>query len=248
MTVRLAFAVAAHLEPDILVIDEVLAVGDAEFQKKAIGKMQDISRGEGRTVLFVSHNMAAVKSLCTQAIVLEQGKIVFEGNTNEAVDFYLKINRNNSKSSFISKKPKANDILEVKTLDDENILKSVFGFEDYVSVLIKFRINKYLFESKPIIGMRITDQYERNIFTSEKAIRDIIENYGEGIVKVRIPKSLLMPNLYKISLGFHIPNKEVISKLDSIVGFRIEETGTEFHKYSNRDLGCVVVKCNWTCF
>ncbi|WP_457611273.1 ABC transporter ATP-binding protein, partial [Lutibacter sp.] len=82
MTVRLAFSVAAHLEPDILVIDEVLAVGDAEFQKKAVGKMQDISKGEGRTVLFVSHNMAAVKSLCTRGIVLENGEVVFEGETN----------------------------------------------------------------------------------------------------------------------------------------------------------------------
>lgn len=89
MRVRLAFAVAAHLEPDILVIDEVLAVGDAEFQKKAIGKMQDISKGEGRTVLFVSHNMAAVKSLCTRAIVLEHGKTVFEGGTDEAIRFYI---------------------------------------------------------------------------------------------------------------------------------------------------------------
>jgi len=92
MTVRLAFAVAAFLEPDILIIDEVLAVGDAEFQKKAIGKMQDISRGEGRTVLFVSHNMAAVKSLCTRGIVLENGEIVFEGDTDESIQFYLKGN------------------------------------------------------------------------------------------------------------------------------------------------------------
>ena len=89
MRVRLAFAVAAHLEPDILVVDEVLAVGDAEFQKKAIGKMQDISKGNGRTVLFVSHNMAAVKSLCTRGIVLEHGKVVFEGSSNASVDFYL---------------------------------------------------------------------------------------------------------------------------------------------------------------
>ena len=79
MYVRLAFAVAAFLEPDILIIDEVLAVGDAEFQKKAIGKMQDISRTGGRTVLFVSHNMAAVKSLCTRGIVLEHGKVKFNG-------------------------------------------------------------------------------------------------------------------------------------------------------------------------
>ncbi|MWW24820.1 ABC transporter ATP-binding protein [Algibacter lectus] len=89
MTVRLAFAVAAFLEPEILVIDEVLAVGDAEFQKKAIGKMQDISRGEGRTVLFVSHNLMAVQALCTRAIVLEHGNIVFEGNTKDGVSFYL---------------------------------------------------------------------------------------------------------------------------------------------------------------
>src|SRR5690554_901594 len=89
MKVRLAFAVAAHLEPDILVVDEVLAVGDAEFQKKAIGKMQDISREGGRTVLFVSHNMAAVKSLCTKGIVLEHGRVVFSSDAESAVNYYL---------------------------------------------------------------------------------------------------------------------------------------------------------------
>lgn len=89
MTVRLAFAVAAHLEPEILVVDEVLAVGDAEFQKKAIGKMQDISKTQGRTVLFVSHNMAAVKSLCTRGIVLENGGITFTGNSDDAINYYL---------------------------------------------------------------------------------------------------------------------------------------------------------------
>ena len=90
MTVRLAFAVAAFLEPDILIIDEVLAVGDAEFQKKAIGKMQDISNEGGRTVLFVSHNMAAVKSLCTKAILLVNGSAILEGKTGQVIDFYLK--------------------------------------------------------------------------------------------------------------------------------------------------------------
>lgn len=89
MTVRLAFAVAAFLEPEILVVDEVLAVGDAEFQKKAIGKMQDISREGGRTVLFVSHNMAAVKSLCTRGIVLENGKIKINSTVEQAVSYYL---------------------------------------------------------------------------------------------------------------------------------------------------------------
>lgn len=89
MKVRLAFAVAAHLEPDILVVDEVLAVGDAEFQKKAIGKMQDISKGNGRTVLFVSHNMESVQKLCNRCIVLKDGRISFDGEVNDAISKYL---------------------------------------------------------------------------------------------------------------------------------------------------------------
>ena len=88
MTVRLGFAIAAHLEPEILVVDEVLAVGEAEFQKKAIGKMQDVSRGEGRTVLFVSHNMGAVKNLCKRGIVLNQGQVAFDGKVDEAIFQY----------------------------------------------------------------------------------------------------------------------------------------------------------------
>jgi lipopolysaccharide transport system ATP-binding protein len=88
MYVRLAFAVAAHLESEILIIDEVLAVGDAEFQKKCLGKMGEVSKGEGRTVLFVSHNMAAVKTLCTRGIVLQNGELAYAGRQLEAVSFY----------------------------------------------------------------------------------------------------------------------------------------------------------------
>ncbi len=90
MTVRLGFAVAAFLEPEILVVDEVLAVGDAEFQKKAIGKMKDVSQGQGRTVLFVSHNMASIRNLCTSGVVLEYGQVKYrDTNINKVVDFYL---------------------------------------------------------------------------------------------------------------------------------------------------------------
>ena len=110
MTVRLGFAIAAHLEPEILVGDEVLAVGDAEFQKKAIGKMQDVSKGEGRTVLFVSHNMGAVRNLCKSGIVLDKGRVAFSGGVNEAVDYYtstfavsqktkIELNRNTNTSA-----------------------------------------------------------------------------------------------------------------------------------------------------
>jgi lipopolysaccharide transport system ATP-binding protein len=97
MKVRLAFAVAAHLEPEILVVDEVLAVGDAEFQKKAIGKMKDISRGGGRTVLFVSHNMASIQNLCNKCVVMENGQVIYTGLVEDSINFYLK------KSSEISK-------------------------------------------------------------------------------------------------------------------------------------------------
>jgi len=101
MTVRLGFAIAAHLEPEILVVDEVLAVGDAEFQKKAIGKMQDVSRGEGRTVLFVSHNMASLRSLCTNGIVLKDGMIAQpKTNIDNAISYYL--NTNNFESNYIN--------------------------------------------------------------------------------------------------------------------------------------------------
>lgn len=92
MTVRLGFAIAAHLEPEILVVDEVLAVGDAEFQKKAIGKMQDVSQSGGRTVLFVSHNMNAVRTLCSKGIVLKSGQVIFEGNTDDAINQYINVN------------------------------------------------------------------------------------------------------------------------------------------------------------
>ncbi len=88
MYVRLAFAVAAHLEPEILVIDEVLAVGDAEFQKKCLGKMNDVA-SQGRTVLFVSHNMAALGNLCKNAVLLDKGRIVREGLSSDIIDFYL---------------------------------------------------------------------------------------------------------------------------------------------------------------
>ena len=89
MTVRLGFAVAAHLDPEILVVDEVLAVGDAEFQRKAIGKMQDVAKGEGRTVLFVSHNMASIRQLCKHGVLLENGSVKAMGEVNEIVDLYL---------------------------------------------------------------------------------------------------------------------------------------------------------------
>ena len=114
MMVRLGFAIAAHLEPEILVVDEVLAVGDAEFQKKAIGKMQDVSKGEGRTVLFVSHNMAAVRSLCKKGIVMKNGGIDSIGDITSAIERYLKNN---------------DDAENVNIIDSVKCLKSTLHIE-----------------------------------------------------------------------------------------------------------------------
>lgn len=93
MYVRLAFAVAAHLEPEILIVDEVLAVGDAQFQKKCLGKMEDVSKGEGRTLLFVSHNMASIQKLCNDAVLMDKGQMIFHGATQAAVNLYLNKNK-----------------------------------------------------------------------------------------------------------------------------------------------------------
>lgn len=164
MTVRLAFAVAAFLEPEILVIDEVLAVGDAEFQKKAIGKMQDISKGEGRTVLFVSHNMAAVKSLCTRGIVLEHGKVVFEGEINDSINHYLNSNKKKSleKSVLITDEHRRFKTTREIQISSISFLNSLYEncFTSFNPIKLNFKIEF----NKPIKKFRIAG----SIFTSDE--------------------------------------------------------------------------------
>ena len=118
MTVRLGFAVAAFLEPEILVVDEVLAVGDAEFQKKAIGKMKDVSQGQGRTVLFVSHNMASVKALCKTGVLLENGMMKYTGTIKDTVDYYIGEGGSSENQYFddLSTAP-GNDVIRIKSFE-----------------------------------------------------------------------------------------------------------------------------------
>ena len=118
MTVRLGFAVAAFLEPEILVVDEVLAVGDAEFQKKAIGKMKDVSQGQGRTVLFVSHNMASVKALCKHGVLLENGMLKYMGSIKDTVDYYIGEGGSSENQYFddLSTAP-GNDVIRIKSFE-----------------------------------------------------------------------------------------------------------------------------------
>jgi lipopolysaccharide transport system ATP-binding protein len=139
MYVRLAFAVAAHLDSDILIADEVLAVGDAEFQKKALGKMQDLSTGEGRTVLFVSHNMSAVKSLCNVGIVLDKGKLTYNGEINDCIEKY--INRSDifinsvTTMSFNIDESKPFQIIKLEILNDRN--EHTYLFERTNEIIIR---------------------------------------------------------------------------------------------------------------
>lgn len=244
MRVRLAFAVAAHLEPDILVIDEVLAVGDAEFQKKAIGKMQDISRGDGRTVLFVSHNMAAVKSLCTRAIVLEYGNTVFEGKTDEAVDFYLQTNQfSGFKKEYITKNIEGSGITNLTIVDKNNKNRTEFGFDEPITISGKILIEeKYL---NAHIGFRVVDLKEQIIFTTEFKLSSKIERAGIYSFEVEIPHKCLVPNTYYLNFGLHMPNVIMIDYLENCLSFQIVETGSDFHIYQGRDFGCVFVNCEW---
>jgi lipopolysaccharide transport system ATP-binding protein len=124
MMVRLGFAIAAHLEPEILVVDEVLAVGDAEFQKKAIGKMKDVSKGEGRTVLFVSHNMAAVRSLCTRGVMLKNGMIDFIGTIPDTLDHYLKIDDCSQKQKIIDNIVFVKNTITINNIEINNTVLS----------------------------------------------------------------------------------------------------------------------------
>ncbi|MDN3595044.1 ABC transporter ATP-binding protein [Zunongwangia endophytica] len=132
MRVRLGFAVAAHLEPEILVVDEVLAVGDAEFQKKAIGKMQDLSTGEGRTVLFVSHNMASIQQLCTRCLVLKNGSVQFEGDVKEGINQYLAEEKDDKQSGqFFPLSIKNARIHELAIYDNQKKINNLISGESY---------------------------------------------------------------------------------------------------------------------
>ena len=142
MTVRLGFAVAAFLEPEILVVDEVLAVGDAEFQKKAIGKMKDVSQGQGRTVLFVSHNMASVRGLCKTGVVLNNGCVDFKGTADEAVDFYL--GGEKATHSYVNSNPDDRDPLKYVVIQSIECKDGIATFStvDPISFDLVLRANR----------------------------------------------------------------------------------------------------------
>jgi lipopolysaccharide transport system ATP-binding protein len=167
MYVRLAFAVAAHLESEILIVDEVLAVGDADFQKKCLGKMNDVSKGEGRTVLFVSHNMAAVKSLCTRGIVLENGTLKFDGSVDDALTVYSDIGKTlDYKVVFnTSTKRNGNGKMQFQSIEIANQFnKSTQDFSIGDDIKIKLKIKNFSKELKSEMGIQVLSSEEMPIF------------------------------------------------------------------------------------
>ncbi len=194
MYVRLAFAVAAHLDPEILVVDEVLAVGDADFQKKALGKMQDVSRGEGRTVLFVSHNMAAVKSLCKKGLILENGMIKETGDVDTIVGHYLKNDSdlNNHKLwSASSVKFDGFELLEIGIRKKDGQYEDVMSVNDDLELHIRYKLDRYFKSIYPSFHFK-NDQGNK-IFVSYGAGRCFPYEHesGEYEQTVLIPKNFL---------------------------------------------------------
>lgn len=236
MTVRLGFAIAAHLEPEILVVDEVLAVGDAEFQKKAIGKMQDVSKGGGRTVLFVSHNMDSMLNLCQKGVLLENGCVKYMGDIRSTVSEYL---GGDNEMKFIQKNPQCP--LYVSSVfftgSDANVT-GLFDFDEDItfSVVIK-KDNLFRIDEKAVLSVIIMTVNRTRICNYEMPIGDMQES--EKLIQLRYKAKTLLPNRYLIRVVMHIPNIQFYDRQDTC-SFKVSDNGTEFLKYNGADNGLII--------
>jgi lipopolysaccharide transport system ATP-binding protein len=230
MTVRLAFAVAAHLDPEILVVDEVLAVGDAEFQKKAIGKMQDLSREGGRTVLFVSHNMDAVKKICTQGIVITNGRISFQGNINDSISEYIKENDISNNIEF-AKGP----------------LKYLSIEQDGLDIVLNGEYDSPIPIDIPNLGFVIYNEFGNPVFGGNPVIHNVafsnIKEYQKGKIYLKIKNPRLVNARYTMSIWFG-DSKE--NHFESISCLIFEVNGMVDLTYANTSyIGSVTPQLEW---
>lgn len=246
MTVRLAFAVAAFLEPEILVIDEVLAVGDAEFQKKAIGKMQDISRGEGRTVLFVSHNMAAVKSLCTRGLVMEYGKVAMTGTVEKAVSYYLSHGfEAMNKKVFSSEYDKKEFILHEISLN-------AFGRNSDVALdeYQKIEINTFFTLKDDLKKLHLTyvlnNDMGESLFTFSHINSDFKLRNGLNKIKCSFPEGFLNTGTYYLSLYVIENSKTTLFVEKDIISFIIQEGERPIGSWMGKEPGFIKPKFDWS--
>jgi lipopolysaccharide transport system ATP-binding protein len=200
MYVRLAFAVAAHLDPEILIVDEVLAVGDIEFQKKCLGKMNEVARS-GRTVLFVSHNMSAVESLCTSAMMMRQGEIIARGDVSSIVASYLGEARHNT-----------------VTFDDKP-LRSVSIFQEGKALQIEARWAHERPLVMPTLGFVISDSKGMPICGGNPVVDGVqpLETpRREGLIRIRITQPQLLDGTYRLSVWFGDGKEDFVAERDCI--------------------------------
>jgi lipopolysaccharide transport system ATP-binding protein len=216
--VRLAFAVAAHLEPEILVVDEVLAVGDAEFQKKCLGKMKDVSDREGRTVLFVSHNMAAVSNLCNRVVVLNQGATIFNGETKSGINTYLNYLNVNKKRGW-SRKEDYNSNAYFDNIDIE-----LSGIQPNIVLKIRFSLFFLKKDQSGFVAFDIKNSQGNTIMQAIPKLLPFI-NYDINIQHYESLVYLngLIPDTYFVSFWIGPHNTLTYDFIEDVVSFDIIE-------------------------
>lgn len=232
MTVRLGFAVAAHLDPEILVVDEVLAVGDAEFQKKAIGKMQDVSKGEGRTVLFVSHNMASIRQLCKTGVVLKNGSVDFIGGVGSAIDHYLHAYADSFNGMAIADIPRTDatsgivKIVDVSYVNNNNeIITPHCGRP--LRIKLKLQVRENVDACYLAIGIRNMLGDPMMSFPTNVIMDDFKITKGEHYAYLDIPKLPLTAGDYRVGIYCKASNilttEECADYIDNVIRLKVEQ-------------------------
>ncbi len=252
MMVRLGFAVAAHLESDILIVDEVLAVGDAEFQEKCLGKMKDIS-GKGRTILFVSHNMASMKTLCKRGIFMDQGSIAFQGTMNDTIEKYLSTRSKPLEQGLIPDGSSTITTHEARYTNAVIVDKSntVTELVHYMSpIQLKLEIESKVDFADVILDVRIAsgDGIEL-VYTMNKYLNQSKSPLKTGLTKMTCEiENLLQPGNYYITLGIHRTDGSTLEFVENIISFTVSKLGEGSSESFNYDfnLGHVRFNSKWT--
>ena len=245
MKVRLGFAVAAHLDPEILVVDEVLAVGDAEFQKKAIGKMQDVSRGEGRTVLFVSHNMASVQRLCHRGVLLANGQVAFMGTISETIQKYLSNQVVQSEyTNYSFKDSDKMSLLWAKVSSSEG---TVITPNTPIDIRFKVRVNRDIPSS--VVGFNIFSSYQHPLARADFNDLDgrVSLEKGEYDFHFRIPANTLSDGDYTVVFDIAERNVKNFAGEDTILSFKVNiDEKSKINIYSeNMSIKSSIVREQW---
>ncbi len=244
MYVRLAFAVAAHLESEILIVDEVLAVGDAEFQKKCLGKMGDVSKGEGRTVLFVSHNMGSIAQLCNKGMYLRNGTVHSTGDIDAILSNY--VSSANQESSYSNSIPKAETYFSKINFKQNGIDHNGGTYLFNEEAVIEFQIVNREYVQSLTLSIIVKDNYDVALFSSHYEITKEDQLKDTLTIRATIPPNTLIASNYNVQPVLHIPNNRFVDKLDTDLSLTIEDSGSDFSQYhTNSALGKVIIPVEW---